>query len=268
MNAMALKDIQEWQIKRQLRVVPGVSEVNTWGGEVKQYQVRVDPAILAQYGLTLHEVAQRIAENNKNFGGGFIEHNDEQYTLRGTGRAQTTSDLGNIVVLSNAGAPVYLRDIADVSIGPKPKIGAVLRNGETVSGMVIMLKGENGKRVIEATKAKIASLHLPHGVKLNPFYDQSTVINGTIHTVKKNLFEGFILVTIILFLFLGNLRAALITASVIPLSMLISFLNMHVFGVSANLMSLGAIDFGMIVDGAVVMMENSVHHLQQRRESE
>jgi cobalt-zinc-cadmium resistance protein CzcA len=268
MSAMALKDIQEWQIKRQLRTVPGVSEVNTWGGEVKQYQVKLDPARLAQYGLTLHDVATRIAENNKNFGGGFIEHNDEQYTLRGTGRAETTSDLGNIVVLSNAGASVFLRDIADVSIGPKPKIGAVLRNGETVSGMVIMLKGENGKRVIEVAKAKIAGLHLPPGVKLNPFYDQSTVIDGTIQTVEKNLFEGFLLVTIILFLFLGNLRAALITASVIPLSMLISFLNMHIFGVSANLMSLGAIDFGMIVDGAVVMMENSVHHLQQRREDE
>lgn len=265
MNPMALKDIQEWQIKRQLRTVPGVSEVNTWGGEVKQYQVTIDPAILTQYGLTLHDIAQRIAENNKNFGGGFIEHNDEQYTLRGTGRAETTSDLGNIVVLSKTGASVYLRDIADVSIGPRPKIGAVLRNGETVSGMVIMLKGENGKKLIEAVKAKIASLRLPAGVKLNPFYDQSTVINGTIQTVKRNLFEGFVLVTVILFLFLGNLRAALITASIIPLSMLISFMNMHLFGVSANLMSLGAIDFGMIVDGAVVMMENSVHHLQQKR---
>ncbi|MGI9070881.1 MAG: efflux RND transporter permease subunit [Bryobacteraceae bacterium] len=268
MNAMELKDLQEWQIKRQLRTVPGVSEVNTWGGEVKQYQVKVDPAILAQYGLTLHDVTQRIADNNKNFGGGFIEHNDEQYTLRGTGRAETTSDLGNIVVLSRAGAPVYLRDVADVSIGSKPKIGAVLRNGETVSGMVIMLKGENAKRLIKAVKAKIASLRLPTGVKINPFYDQSTVIDGTIQTVTKNLFEGFVLVTIILFLFLGNLRAALITASIIPLSMLISFMNMHLVGVSANLMSLGAIDFGMIVDGAVVMMENSVHHLQQRSENE
>src|SRR5258708_8862758 len=268
MSPMALKDLQEWQIKRQLRTVRGVSEVNTWGGEVKQYQIRVDPAILAQYGLTLHDVSRRIAENNKNFGGGFIEHNDEQYTLRGTGRAETTSDLGYIVVLSKAGASVYLRDIADVSIGAMPKIGAVLRNGETVSGMVIMLKGENGKKLIEAVKAKIASLRLPAGVKLNPFYDQSTVINGTIQTVKRNLFEGFVLVTVILFLFLGNLRAALITASIIPLSMLISFMNMRLFGFSANLMSLGAIDFGMMVDGAVVMMENSIHRLEERREGE
>ncbi len=264
MSPMALKDLQEWQIKRQLRMVPGVSEVNTWGGEVKQYQITVDPAVLAQYGLTLNDVAQRVEENNQNFGGGFIEHNDEQYTLRGAGRVQSTEGLGNIVLLSHNGVPVLLRDVATVAIGPAPRHGAVLRNGETVSGMVIMLKGENGKRVIQAIKQRIAEMHLPPGVKISPFYDQSSVIDGTIQTVKKNLFEGFVLVTVILFLFLGNVRAALITASVIPLAMLVSFVNMRVFGVSANLMSLGAIDFGMIVDGAVVMMENAIHRLEER----
>jgi heavy metal efflux system protein len=264
MGPMALKDLQEWQIKRQLRMVPGVSEVNTWGGEVKQYQIAVDPALLAQYGLTLNDVAQRVEENNQNFGGGFIEHNDEQYTMRGAGRAQSTDDLGNIVLLSHNGTPVLLRDVATVAIGPAPRHGAVLRNGETVSGMVIMLKGENGKRVIQAIKQRIAEMHLPPGVKISPFYDQSSVIDGTIQTVKKNLFEGFLLVTVVLFLFLGNVRAALITASVIPLAMLVSFVNMRVFGVSANLMSLGAIDFGMIVDGAVVMMENAIHRLEEK----
>jgi heavy metal efflux system protein len=264
MSAMQLKDLQEWQIKRQLRMVPGVSEVNTWGGEVKQYQITVDPTVLAQYGLTLHDVAQRVEENNTNFGGGFIEHNDEQYTLRGSGRAESTEDLGNIVLLSHAGVPVLLRDVAEVAIGAAPRHGAVLRNGETVSGMVIMLKGENGKQVIEAIKQRIAEMHLPPGVKISPFYDQSSVIDGTVHTVKKNLFEGFVLVTVVLFLFLGNVRAALITASVIPLAMLVSFINMRVFGVSANLMSLGAIDFGMIVDGAVVMMENAIHRLEEK----
>jgi heavy metal efflux system protein len=268
MSPMALKDLQEWQIKRQLRMVPGVSEVNTWGGEVKQYQITVDPALLAQYGLTLNDVAQRIEENNQNFGGGFVEHNDEQYTLRGTGRAESSEDLGNIVLLSHNGTPVLLRDVAQVAIGPAPRHGAVLRNGETVSGMVIMLKGENGKRVIQAIKQRIAEMHLPPGVKISPFYDQSSVIDGTIHTVKKNLFEGFVLVTVVLFLFLGNVRAALITASVIPLAMLVSFINMRVFGVSANLMSLGAIDFGMIVDGAVVMMENAIHRLEEGRPGE
>lgn len=268
MSPMQLKDLQEWQIKRQLRTVPGVSDVNTWGGETKQYQITVDPAVLGQYGLTLHDVAQRVQENNENFGGGFIEHNDEQYTLRGIGRAQTVEDLGDIVLMSRNGVPVLVRDVATVAIGAAPRHGAVLRNGETVSGMVIMLKGENGKRVIEAVKEKIASMHLPPGVRINPFYDQSTVIDGTIHTVKKNLFEGFLLVSVILFLFLGNMRAALITASVIPLAMLISFINMRVFGISANLMSLGAIDFGMIVDGAVVMMENSVHRLEMSSSGE
>jgi cobalt-zinc-cadmium resistance protein CzcA len=161
-----------------------------------------------------------------------------------------------------------LSDVAKVGIGPAPRLGAVLRNGETISGMVIMLKGENGKRVIAAVKEKIKAMRLPAGVKIVPFYDQSSVIDGTIHTVKKNLLEGFVLVTVVLFLFLGNVRAALITASIIPLAMLISFINMRVFGFSANLMSLGAIDFGMIVDGAVVMMENSIHRLEGRRDGE
>ncbi len=160
MSPMALKDLQEWQIKRQLRMVPGVSEVNTWGGEVKQYQITVDPAVLAQYGLTLNDVAQRVEENNQNFGGGFIEHNDEQYTMRGAGRAESTDDLGNIVLLSRNGTPVLLRDVATVAIGAAPRHGAVLRNGETVSGMVIMLKGENGKRVIQAIKQRIAGMRL------------------------------------------------------------------------------------------------------------
>ncbi len=269
LSPMDLKDLHEWVIKPQLRTLPGVSEINAWGGQTKQFQIVADPALLEQYGLTLHDVAKRVEENNTNFGGGYIEHASEQYTLLGTGRAVSTSDLGNIVLTSNKGTPTLLRDVAEVRIGSAPPEGATLRNGETVSGMVIMLKGENGKRLIERVKERIASLRLPEGVKITPFYDQSYVIDGTIHTVEKNLFEGFVLVTIVLLLFLGNLRAALITAAVIPCSMLISFLGMRLFGVSANLMSLGAIDFGMIVDGAVVMMENSVYRLveQNGRES-
>jgi len=182
--------------------------------------------------------------------------------LRGLGRSSNAEDLGRIVVASNQGTPVFLGDIAEVRIGAAPKNGAVLRQGETLSGMVIMLKGENGKRVIDAVKQKIASLHLPEGVKLQPLYDQSDVIDGTLSTVIRNLLEGFVLVTAILLLFLGNVRAALLTASIIPFSMLASFIGMRYFGISANLMNLGAIDFGMIVDGAVVMMENSVHRLE------
>ncbi len=268
MSAMELKDLHEWVIKGQLRTVPGVSDVNVWGGQTKQFQIVVDPAVLQQYGLTLHDIALRVQENNSNFGGGYIEHASEQYTLLGSGRATSTDDLGNIVLMAKQGAAVLVRDVAEVRVGAAPPQGATLRNGETVSGTVIMLKGENGKALIERIKTKIASLHLPQGIKIVPFYDQSFVIDGTLHTVEKNLFEGFILVTVVLLLFLGNIRAAIITASIIPFSMLISFLGMRLYGVSANLMSLGAIDFGMIVDGAVVMMENSVHRLEEQHGQE
>ena len=264
MSPMDLKDLHEWVIKPQLRTLPGVSEVNAWGGQTKQFQIVVDPALLNQFGLTLHDVAARVEANNTNFGGGYIEHASEQYTLLGGGRAVAPADFGNIVLSAKDGVPLLLRDVAEVRIGAAPPEGATLRNGETVSGMVIMLKGGNGKKLIELVKERIASLRLPPGVKIVPFYDQSFVIDGTIHTVEKNLFEGFVLVTIVLLLCLGNLRAAFITAAIIPFSMLIGFLGMRLFGISANLMSLGAIDFGMIVDGAVVMMENSIHRLDER----
>jgi len=268
MSAMDLKDLHEWVVKGQLRTIPGVSDVNVWGGQTKQFQIVADPAVLQQYGLTLHDIAARVQENNANFGGGYIEHASEQFTLLGSGRAVTTEDIGNIVLTAKQGTPVLVRDVAAVRIGAAPPQGATLRNGETVSGTVIMLKGENGKALIERVKAKIAGLHLPQGIKIVPFYDQSFVIDGTIHTVEKNLFEGFILVTVVLLLFLGNIRAAVITASIIPFSMLISFLGMRLYGISANLMSLGAVDFGMIVDGAVVMMENSVHRLEEKHGQE
>ena len=268
MSAMDLKDLHEWVIKPQLRTLPGVGEINAWGGQTKQYQIVADPARLEQYGLTLHDVATRVEENNTNFGGGYIEHASEQYTLLGSGRALSAADFGRIVLTSKKGTPVLLGDVAEARIGSAPPEGATLRNGETVSGMVIMLKGENGKKLIERVKERIAALRLPPGVRIIPFYDQAFVIDGTIHTVEKNLFEGFILVTVVLLLFLGNLRAALITAAIIPFSMLISFLGMRLFGISANLMSLGAIDFGMIVDGAVVMMENSVHRLEESHGTE
>ena len=268
MSAMALKDLHDWIIKPQLRTIPGISEINTWGGETKQYQVVVDPALLAQYGLTLRDVAASIGQNNESFGGGYIEHASEQYTLEGAGRAVQPGDFESIVLASHDGVPLFLRDVATVRIGPAPPTGATLRNGETVSGMVIMLKGSNGKALIDRVKQQIASLRLPAGVRILPFYDQSQVIDGTIRTVGRNLFEGFILVTLVLLVFLGNFRAAIVTAAVIPLSMLVGFMGMRLFGISANLMSLGAIDFGMIVDGAVVMMENAVHRLEDRRGEE
>jgi cobalt-zinc-cadmium resistance protein CzcA len=266
-SPMDLKTLHDWTIRSQLRTVLGVNEVNSWGGETKQYSVEVDPVALQRYGLTLRDVFERIKENNENFGGGFIEHASERYTVRGIGRADDAADLEKIVMLARAGTPVLLRDVARVQLKPMPRYGAVLRDGkgETVSGMVILLKGENGKAVIERVKQRIAAMRLPEGVKLKPFYDQSEVIDSTIATVRRNLFEGGALVVLVLLLFLGNLRAALIVAAVIPLSMLVGFLGMRAFGISANLMSLGAIDFGMIVDGAVVMMENSVRRLGYAR---
>ena len=242
-----------------------MNEVNSWGGETKQYQIEVDPVRLQRYGLRLREVFDRVRENNSNFGGGFIEHSSEQYTVRGLGRTESIADLERIVVLARAGTPVLLRDVADIKLSAMQRQGATTRDGkgETVSGMAIMLKGENGKRVIERVKAKFASLRLPKGVIVNPFYDQSNVIDGTIATVRNALIEGGLLVIVVLFLFLGNVRAALIVAMVIPVSMLFGFMGMALFGVTANLMSLGAIDFGMIVDGAVVMMENSVRRLHR-----
>jgi cobalt-zinc-cadmium resistance protein CzcA len=264
-SAMELKTIHDWQIKNQLRTVPGVNEVNTWGGETRQYHIEVDPLRLQGYGLSLRDVFERVRENNANFGGGFIEHSSEQYTILGLGRTAGAADLEQIVLISRAGTPVTLRDVARVAVKPMARQGAVTRDGEgeTVSGMVIMLKGENGKRVIERVKRRLREITLPPGVELIGFYDQSEVIDRTIRTVRNNLLEGGALVVAVLLVFLGNFKAAVIVASVIPLSMLIGFVGMRVFGVSANLMSLGAIDFGMIVDGAVVMMENSVRRVHQ-----
>jgi cobalt-zinc-cadmium resistance protein CzcA len=265
-SARDLKTLHEWQIRNQLRTIPGVNEINSWGGETRQLEIVVDPARLRSYGLTLRDLFERVRENNANFGGGYIEHSAEQYTVRGIGRASVPRDLEEIVLASKTGTPVMLRDVAQVREGSMQRQGAVTRDGkgETVSGMVIMLKGENGKRVIERVKQRLAVLRLPPGVRINAFYDQSAVIDSAIGTVTRNLVEGGVLVIAVLFIFLGNIRAALIVAAVIPLSMLVALLGMQLFGVSANLMSLGAIDFGMIVDGAVVMIENTMRRLSQK----
>ncbi len=262
-SLMDRKTTQDWQVRNMLRTVPGINEVNGWGGFSKQYTIELEPTALQRYSLTLRDVFTRLEENNRNFGGGFIEHAEQQYTIRGMGRAQGIADLESVVLVARNGIPVRVRDVAKVGIGSVPRQGAVLRNGEgeTVGGMAIMLKGENGLHVLDRLKERIARMRLPEGMKVVPFYDQSVVINGTIDTVKRNLLEAGVLVMIVLVLFLGNIRAALIVAAVIPLSMMFGFVGMAAMGITANLMSLGAIDFGMVVDGAVVMMENSVRRL-------
>lgn len=268
-SLMELKTLHDWEIKYQLRAVPGVADINTWGGVTRQYEIQVDPGKLRAYDLRLRDVFHRIAENNANFGAGFVEHASEQYTVRGLGRVSGVDDLRRTVISSLRGTPIYLEDIAEIRVGAMPRQGAVTRDGvgESVSGMVIMLKGQNSKTVIERVKKALERIRtsLPEGVRIVPFYDQSEVIDRTIRTVRNNLLEGGALVVAVLVLFLGDLRAALIVACVIPLSMLVAFLGMEAFGISANLMSLGAIDFGMVVDGSVVMVENFTRRLRDGR---
>ncbi len=259
---MEKKTLHDWDVRARLRSVRGVSEVNSWGGLTKQYHVIVRPRRLERYDLSLHQVVEAVAANNASFSGGFVEHRSERFTVRGSGLATGVLDLRRIVLASVEGVPILLGDVADVEVGPLPRSGAVTRDGkgETVAGMVIMLKGENGKDVATRVKARIEEIQktLPAGMRIEPFYDQSEVIDRTSRTVTKNLLEGSLLVVAVLFFFLRDVRASLIVASVIPLSMLAGFFGMRLFGVSANLMSLGAIDFGLIVDGAVVMMENFI----------
>ncbi|MGC4082099.1 MAG: efflux RND transporter permease subunit [Vicinamibacterales bacterium] len=261
-DPMAIKTLHDWDIRTRLRSVRGVGEVNSWGGLTRQYQIVIDPARLEKYGLALRDVYEAVAANNASFSGGYIEHNSERYTVRGVGLAASEHDLSRMVLKASDGSPITVADVADVVVAPMPRQGAVTRDGsgESVAGMVIMLKGENGRDVAARVKTRMAEIaaQLPDGLKVVPFYDQSEVISRTATTVRRNLIEGCLLVTVVLFLFLRDVRAALIVAAVIPLAMLTGFIGMRLFGVSANLMSLGAVDFGLIVDGAVVMMENFV----------
>lgn len=262
------KTFHDWTLRPLLRTVPGIVEVESWGGETQIFEAEVKPEALERYGLSLEQVEHAIATNNENFGGGYIEFAGEQHTVVGKGRAAGIGDLEQIVVASRSGVPVLLKDIAVVQLAAAQRQGATIRDGkgETTSGMAIMLKGQNSRQVIERIKSRIAAIAMPEGMKVVSFYDQSEVIDRTINTVRTNLAEAFLLVIAILLVFLGNARAALLVAAVIPLSLLAGFIGMRWFGISANLMSLGAVDFGMIVDGAVVMMENSVSRLGERKE--
>lgn len=260
-----LKTLQDWQIKYQLRSVPGIAEVNTFGGETQEYIVTISPVKLQQYSLAVQDVFEALRKNNDNFGAGIINHDAEQYTVRGTGRVHGIADIENIIVKSHNGVPIFVRTIGSVNIGTAPRQGAATMSGtgEVVTGIVMMLKGENSREVIERVKERIEQIKstLPEGVTLKPFYDQSILVDETIHTVGTNLIEGGALVILVLLLMLGNLRAALIVAAAIPISMMFSFMGMKELGITANIMSLGAVDFGMIVDGSIVMVENCLRRL-------
>jgi cobalt-zinc-cadmium resistance protein CzcA len=262
-DATALRTIQDWSVRRQLLGVPGVTEVNSFGGLEKQYQVRVDPTKLQSYGLTLRDALEAVARNNANVGGAYIEHGEEQYLLRGIGLAESSEDIANIIVKAGKeGVPIYVRDLGAVVEGATVRQGAVTADGkgEIVAGIAMMLKGENSRAVVNRVKERIEQVRktLPKGVELVPFYDRTELVDRTIKTVIANLAEGAILVIVVLILLLGNWRGALLVATIIPLSMLFAAILMRAFNVSGNLMSLGALDFGLIVDGAVVMVENAV----------
>lgn len=259
----SLRTIQDWSVRRQLLGVPGVVEVNSFGGKEKQYQVRLDPAKLQSYGLSLREVLEAVARNNANVGGAYIEHYSEQYLLRGIGLVEKPEDISNIVVKTGKeGAPVFVRDLGEVATGFTVRQGAVTGDGEgeIVAGIAMMLKGENSRTVVNAIKERVEQIKktLPNGVSLVPFYDRTELVDRTIYTVAKNLVEGAILVILVLIVLLGNWRGALLVATVIPLSMLFAAILMRIFNVSGNLMSLGSLDFGLIVDGAVIIVENTV----------
>ena len=267
-SAMALRTILEWDIGMRLRAVPGVVEVNIWGGETQQYQVVVDPAKLLAYKLTLQHVFNALERNNAITGGGYIERQREQVVIRGEALATGVEDLTRIVVAhGSGGVPIFIRDVAEVKEGQALRIGAAtaMGEGETVIGMVQMLAGENAQRVVERVKARVKEIQatLPAGVAIEPYYDRTLFVSKVIRTVRNNLLEGGLLVVAVLFLFLGDLRAGLIVASAIPLSMFTAFTGMAQAGLSGNLMSLGAIDFGLLVDGSVVMIDNILRRLSR-----
>ncbi len=265
-SPMELREILDWFVVPQLRAVPGIVEVNPFGGELKTWQVTVDPEKLTARGLSVGEVFAALQANNRNAGGGYIEHHGEQYLVRGEGLVERPEDLGDIVLRAESqGAPVHVHDVARVEFAPMIRQGAVTRDGrgEAVVGIVMMLMGENARAVVDRVNARADELRkgLPPGVTLDAFYDRTELVRATIHTVAKNLAEGGVLVIAVLLLLLGNLRGGLIVALSIPLSMLFAFIGMRAAGLSGNLMSLGAIDFGLIVDGSVVMIENIVRVL-------
>ena len=266
-----LRTIQDWIIRPILKTVPGVTDINSFGGFVKQYQVVIDPERLRKYDITTRDVFEAVAGNNSNAGGNILEHTSEQYIIRGEGLIRSLNDIEDIIIKAYGGTPVFVKDIADVKIGPETRQGAVVKDGrsEEVAGIVLMIRGGNGKEVIANVKAKVDEINnsniLPSGIKIKPFYDRSELVEQCLDTVITALEEGAVLVMIILYLFLRNIRGALVVALTLPLATLATFIIMRETGLSANLMSLGglAISLGMIVDAAIIQVENVQRHLSE-----
>lgn len=267
-DASELRTIQDWIVKRQLSGIPGIVEISSFGGFLKQYEVCVDPVMLRSFDLTINDVHAAVARNNENTGGSYIEQGPNAFYIRAEGLIEDLSDLKDIVLKTVDGVPILLNQVARIQFGHAPRFGAMTANGkgEAVGGITLMLKGANSSEVIREVKERIHRVQesLPEGVRIAPYLDRSELVSKTIHTVAENLILGGLLVILVLVVLLGNFRSGLIVASVIPLSLLFSFIMMHLFGVSANLMSLGAIDFGIVIDGAVIIVESIMHQLHKK----
>ena len=271
LSVTELRSIQDWVISRNLKTIPGVADVVSFGGFIKQYEIAVNSSQMKSYHVTLQQVFTALGRGNANAGGSFIEQGEQQYLIRGIGMLRSSDDLGTIVVAEHNGTPLLIRDIAAVNVGSVPRQGLIGQDedDEIVSGIVLMRKGENPSEVLAAVKERVAMLNatiLPKPAQIVPFYDRTTLIDTTLRTVFRNLLEGAVLVTIVLFLFLGSIRAAGIVAVIIPLSLLATFIGLRIRGIPANLLSLGAMDFGIIVDGAVIVLENVFRRLSEHRE--
>jgi cobalt-zinc-cadmium resistance protein CzcA len=271
MTATDLRSLQDWVVSRRLKMIPGVADVVSFGGFIKQYEVTVNTTRMKAYNITLQQVFTALGRGNANAGGSFLEQGEQQYLIRGIGMLRSADDIGDIVVTQHNGTPLLIKDIAEIVTSAVPRQGLVGQDDEDeiVSGIVLMRKGENPSEVLTAVKSAVDAVNasaLPKPARIVPFYDRTQLIDTTLHTVFRNLLEGALLVSIVLFLFLGNIRAAGIVAVVIPLSLLATFIGLRIRGIPANLLSLGAMDFGIIVDGAVIVLENVFRHLHEQRE--
>ncbi|RYF33673.1 MAG: efflux RND transporter permease subunit, partial [Comamonadaceae bacterium] len=266
-----LRTIEDWVVERALRQVPGIADVVAMGGFIKQYEVQPDLDKLRATKLTFQNLLDALGRGNSNAGGSYVAQGVQQYAIRGIGLLQSADDIGRIVVAARGGTPILVRDVAQVSVGAVPRLGTVGQDldDDVVTGIVVMRKGENPSVVLKAVKEKIAQLNergLPKGVQIVPYYDRTWLMGKTLSTVFRNLVEGALLVSLVLYLFLGNLRASFAVVVVIPLALLATFLGLKIMGVPANLLSLGAMDFGIIVDGAVIVIENIMHRLAEQKE--
>ncbi len=271
LDAMKLRELQDWVVEPRFLQVPGVADVTPFGGLIKRYQIQIDPMALSKYGLSIAQVSDSVRANNSNAGGAMLDNGQQSMVIRGVGLVQGPCDIENIVVTASKGVPVFVKDIGKVEMTAAPQTGIFGVGNESggVEGIVLMRRGENPSEVLKAIKAAVDELNttrLPPGVKLAPIYDRTDLVNNTLRTVSHTLLEGLVIVIMVLFLFLGSVRAALLTAVTIPLSLLFAFICMHFSGIPANLLSLGALDFGIIVDATLVMVEHILHTLHERPE--